>query len=89
MRPKPDCPTPPNGSDGTAAKAMTALTDVMPERIRRAIDMPWAREKTAPARPYSVALVRRTASSMLATGLIASVGPKVSSVISVESSGRG
>ena len=44
-------------------------------------------EKTAPASPYSVALVRRTASSMLATGLIARVGPKVSSVISVESSG--
>ena len=39
------------------AKAITELTDVMPERIRRAIDMPLALENTAPARPYVVALV--------------------------------
>ena len=63
------------------------MTDVIPDRMRRAIDMPLARENTAPARPYWVALVRRTASSMLSTGSIVSVGPKVSSVIAVESSG--
>jgi hypothetical protein len=49
--------------------------------------MPFFLENTAPARLFLVALVRSTASSIDDTGLTASVGPNVSSVISVESSG--
>ena len=53
IRPKPESPTPPNGRDGTDAKAMTEFMLVMPERMRSAMEMPRALErvKTAPARP--------------------------------------
>ena len=87
MRPNPDSPTPPNGSDGTPAKARTELIDVMPERTRSAMAMPFFLENTAPARLFFVALVSSTASSIDVTGLTAKVGPNVSWVISVESSG--
>ena len=63
------------------------FTEVMPERMRRAISRPCFLENTAPARPYLPALVSRTASSMSRTGLMASVGPNVSSVMAVDVSG--
>ena len=66
---------------------MTELIDVMPDRTRSAIAMPFFLENTAPARLFFVALVSSTASSIDVTGLTAKVGPNVSSVISVESSG--
>src|SRR3954469_18531956 len=44
MRPKPESPTPPNGSAGTAAKAITALIEVIPPPTRPAARPPGARE---------------------------------------------
>src|SRR3981189_2967056 len=46
MRPKPDWPTPPNGSAGTPAKDTTELIDVIPERTRRAMSTPFFLAKT-------------------------------------------
>ena len=51
IRPKPESPTPPKGSDGMAAKVITPLTAVMPERMREASSMPRAFEKTVEPRP--------------------------------------
>ena len=68
---------------------ITAFTLVIPERIRRAISTP-ARDEaanTAPARPYDVALVRLSASSTSGTRVTVTVGPKVSSVTALLSSG--
>ena len=44
-------------------------------------------DQTEAPRPYRLALVRRIASAMVFTRFIAIVGPKVSSVIAIESSG--
>jgi hypothetical protein len=51
MRPKPESPTPPNGSDGTPAKVSTELTLVIPARSCEAISMARFLAKTADARP--------------------------------------
>src|SRR5689334_24684566 len=58
MRPKPDCPTPPNGRPGTAANAMTELTDVMPERTRRAMSTTFLLVNNEHDSPYAMAFVR-------------------------------
>ncbi len=89
IRPKPDSPTPPNGSAGANAKAHTALMLVMPHCRRSAMSWPRRRErvKTAEPRPYDEALARATASSSSRTRAIVTVGPKVSSSTASDSSG--
>jgi hypothetical protein len=51
MRPKPDSPTPPQGSDGTPAKVSTELTLAMPERTARAMRSARRPANTAAPRP--------------------------------------
>ncbi len=87
MRPKPESPTPPNGSAPTPAYDRTELTLAIPDRIRRAIASPPVRAKTAAPSPYEDALARSTASSTSATLVTVSVGPKVSSGTAAASSG--
>ena len=87
IRPNPESPTPPKGSDGIAAKLITLLIEVIPERICSAISMPRAFENTVDPRPYLEALVRSMASSTVLTFVIVMVGPNVSSCTASESSG--
>src|SRR3954466_8752453 len=52
IRPKPDSPTPPNGSAGKPANDSTELTLAIPLRNRRAASYPCFLPKTAAPRPY-------------------------------------
>ncbi len=87
MRPYPESLTPPNGTDATAANKKTEFTETMPQASFEAIFSPSRLEKTAAASPYELAFHNLIASSVFDTLLIAIVGPKVSCVIAVESSG--
>src|SRR5580692_264677 len=89
MRPKPDSPDPPNGSEGTLAKEITELIEVMPEFSARAAASPafLFLAKTLPPRPYLLSFASLTPSDRLATGVTVMVGPKVSSVTAVLDSG--
>ena len=87
IRPKPDSPTPPNGSDGNPANDSTELTLVMPLRSRRAASYPRLFANTAAPSPYDVRFALSIASSRSPTRLMARTGPKVSSRIIRASSG--
>ena len=89
IRPKPESPEPPNGSDGTLAKEMTELIAVIPLRSALAAAMAAFRflANTVPPRPYRLALARSTPSARSATLVTVIVGPKVSSVTALLSSG--
>ena len=87
IRPKPESPIPPNGSVPIPTKVSVEFTATMPVRSRRAIRTALALPKTAPPSPYGTALALLIASSALATLVIVSVGPNVSSRTADESSG--
>lgn len=72
---------------GTPANVMMPFTAAMPERIRSASSMPRALENTVAARPYFVAFASSTASSIVSTFATVTVGPNVSWVTAIESSG--
>ena len=59
----------------------------MPQASKRAIFLPLRLDQTDAPSPYREALVSAIASSIVATRLMTRVGPNVSSVIAVESSG--
>ena len=50
-RPNPESPTPPNGSAGMPANAITELTETMPHRSRAAISAPPFLANTVAPRP--------------------------------------
>src|SRR5258706_477270 len=78
-RPKPDCLKPPNGA--LMSPLSKQFTQTTPARSAR--DTRWARETsfvhTAAARPYTVSLAIRIASSSSLNGIADSTGPKISS----------
>ncbi len=89
IRPNPESPLPPNGSEGTLANVMTPLIEVIPLRRARATAsarLPFL-PNTAEPSAYRLALASRTASSMSATRVTVSVGPNVSSDTARLSSG--
>src|SRR6185437_16216647 len=67
IRPNPESPDPPNGSEGTAANAITELTAVIPLRSDRAAAIAafLFRANTHAPRPYRPALASRTPSCRL------------------------
>src|SRR5690242_9315751 len=81
IRPKPESPTPPNGSDGTVAYAITELIDVMPLRSALAMSMAFFAflANTAEPSAYRLAFASFTASDMSFTLVTVMVGPNVSS----------
>ena len=89
IRPKPESPTPPNGSDGTVAYAITELIEVMPLRSARAVSMAFFAflANTAEPSAYRLAFASFTASDRSFTLVTVMVGPNVSSCTAMLCSG--